>query len=206
MTRTTRVFSLIVSSAIGFGALTWNAATHLRATAESDYRSYGVAIARAIAVGASEQLTSLAGNPADSEMRSEIATLQGYIDYNKDLPGICYIFIEESDGTVLHSFAGELPHVLEKANPTKADDDEVRIAPEVRVPDAPCGSRHDPGMHVLDVAAPISGGTLGAVHVGMDRDEIEMRAAGLSHSMIAISLAALLLVGAVSIWVLRSPG
>ncbi len=205
MKKAGRVMALILPCLLAFGALTWCATGQLRSTVETDYRNYGTSIARAIAVAASEQLTSLAGNPPADEMRSEIATLQGYIDYNKDLPGLCYIYIEEADGTVLHSFATELPRELEKANPTKSDDDEVRIAMDVRVPGAPCAKSKTPGLRVMDVAAPVSGGTLGTVHVGMNYEDLDARSAALLHSMLAISAVATVLVGALSFWLLRAP-
>src|SRR5207245_554900 len=94
---------VLMPSLTGFAILTWTAATWLRVEVESDYHDYGKAIARAVAVGASEQLTSLAGNPGQEEASADISTLQGYVDYDKSLPGVCYLFIEQGDGSVIHS-------------------------------------------------------------------------------------------------------
>ncbi len=100
---------------------------------------------------------------------SNIAMVQGLIDSSKVIAGVKYIYIQDQDGnTVVHTLRRDLDF------------------------DAPSGA-----IHAIDIAAPVSGGALGAVHVGMDRMEIASEVGKLRSSLLlwalGVSLAGIVL-------------
>jgi methyl-accepting chemotaxis protein len=127
----------------------------------------------------------------ESSVGSSISTVQSSIDSNKIIGGVTYIYVQDAEGSILvHTFSPAFPPGLEKANPVSAGEDlgteivagvaqhrRVKLAPDLYFDNG--GKRY----HVIDVAAPVSGGALGVVHVGMDINEIEATVRSLRRAM-----------------------
>jgi methyl-accepting chemotaxis protein len=128
------------------------------------YESKGEAIALALAAAAEQ------GDGAD------ISLVQGSVDANKVIDGVRYIFLTDASNVpVVHTFSPTFPSGLELRNTIalgeKLNRRRVKVAHDVPVGDGNGGGR------VIDIAAPIGGGALGSVHVGMDQRKIDSAAA-----------------------------
>ena len=147
------------------------ASSRLTTTMQSAFTVNGEALALSLA-SAAEQ--SAGGN---------IALLQSAIDSGQTLANVRYIYIEESDGTVVaHTFVPTFPTGIERLNPVALGE----LSNGARVKVNPHLEFAAPGEHIraIDVAAPISGGALGTVHVGMDLDAIGAEVASLRRVLI----------------------
>jgi methyl-accepting chemotaxis protein len=139
------------------------------------FASKGEAIALSIAAAAEQSL----GNAS---------SLQAGIDSNKVIAGVRYVFVEDADGSILaHTFSPRFPPGLEKKNVLQigsiSSSHRVQVNREVEL-DGPSGL-----IRAIDVAAPISGGALGVVHVGMDRAEIRHQVWALQKKMVGCGAA-----------------
>lgn len=135
------------------------------------FKSKGQAIALSLAA-ATEQ-----------SVASSISSVQGSIDSNKVIEGVKYIYIQDDEGEVLvHTFSPAFPEALRTINQVTlgelSDKEPVKVDLNVEV-DAD-GKR----LRAIDIAAPVSGGALGVVHVGMDREMIQAEVAALQGSML----------------------
>jgi methyl-accepting chemotaxis protein len=120
---------------------------------------------------------------AEQTVGGDPSVLQGAIDSNKLIEGVRYIFVEDADRSLLaHTFSPTFPAGLEKQNPVASGElSEGRRVKVNRQVDFPLGN--DRRVEAIDVAAPISGGELGVVHVGMNRRAIHARVSALRRRM-----------------------
>ncbi len=133
------------------------------------FSSKGEAIARSLASAAEQSLVN-------------VIAVQAGIDTNKIIAGVAYIYLQDTDGSVLaHTFSPAFPAGLEKINAL----DLARLSADHPVQIDPTLDWSWPSgrIRAIDVAAPVSGGALGVVHVGMDRGEIERQVRGLQGRM-----------------------
>jgi methyl-accepting chemotaxis protein len=133
------------------------------------FASKGEAIAISLAATAEQSL-------------SNASTLQGSVDSNKLIAGVRYIFVQDSEGALLaHTFSPSFPPGLERKNVL----DPSAISSRRRVQVNPAVELAWPGgqLKAIDVAAPVAGGALGTIHVGMDRLEIEHEVRRLQRKM-----------------------
>src|SRR5260221_3189655 len=165
-------------------ALAMQASAQLVVIVTAEMASKGEAIALSLAAAA-EQSTS--GN---------ISMVQGLIDSNKAIAGVRYIYIQDSNKSIeAHTCTPACPAGLEKTNPVGIGElDGKRPVKVAEVDFDGVAGR----LEALDVVAPVAGGALGAVHVGMDRTVISRQVARLRASMMlwaAIFSAAALALG-----------
>jgi methyl-accepting chemotaxis protein len=155
-------------------ALSMLASSRMAANITAEFASKGEAIALSLAAAVEQ---NAGGN---------ISMVQGLIDSSKVIAGVRYIYIQDQDGsTMVHTFTPSFPAGLEKSNPLRMG--ELSQGQRVKRLDLdfemPGG-----GIHAIDIAAPISGGALGVVHVGMDRTEIAREVSKLRNSMLGWAL------------------
>jgi PAS domain S-box-containing protein len=122
---------------------------------------------RAIAEG-------LAASSGDTLVNRDAATVQAAIDQFLETGGVAYLFLVNEKGEVLaHTFAPRIPPELRAL----VDDGTKTV---IRVVDIA-----DLGEH-LDVAAPVLGGEVGFVHVGLNRGEIRAASAQAVRRMLLL--------------------
>ena len=156
------------------------ASSQLARSLEYGFETRGEVIALSLAAAAEQ---SVGGN---------LSTLQGSIDSNKLIAGVRYIYIQDTDRSVMvHTFSPQFPAGLEAMNPLEMGEataqHRVKVNQNVLF-DTPSGR-----IEAIDVAAPISGGALGVVHVGLDRRQIVAALRALRLRMLLWSLAVALL-------------
>ena len=125
-----------------------------------------------------EALALSLASAAEQSAGGNIALLQSAIDSGQTLANVRYIYIEESDGTVVaHTFVPTFPSGIERLNPVALGElvggSRVKVNPGLEF------TAYGDHIRAIDVAAPISGGALGTVHVGMDLDAISAEVASL---------------------------
>jgi methyl-accepting chemotaxis protein len=128
------------------------------------FESKGEAIALSLAA-ASEQ-----------SVNTDASLIQGSIDSNKVIEGVRYIFVTDMRGNVsAHTFTPTFPPGLMGVNTIglgevlgEVDGEARRVKVERIQYETPTGAES-----AIDVAAPIAGGALGTVHVGMDQALIQ---------------------------------
>ena len=147
---------------------------------------------RAFSVNGEALALSLA-SAAEQSAGGNIALLQSAIDSGQALANVRYIYIEESDGTVVaHTFVPTFPKGIERLNPVALG--ELSDGTRVKVNTGLEFTAYGDHIRAIDVAAPISGGALGTVHVGMDLDAITAEVASLRWAL-ALGAGVILLVG-----------
>jgi methyl-accepting chemotaxis protein len=121
---------------------------------------------------------------AEQTVDGDPSVLQGAIDSNKVIEGVRYIFVEDAERSLLaHTFSPAFPAGFEKQNPvTSGELSEGHRVKVNRDIDFPLDNGR---IEALDVAAPIAGGELGVVHVGMDRRAIHARVSRLRRLMMS---------------------
>jgi PAS domain S-box-containing protein len=118
----------------------------------ADYETTGRAIANSVAGASSENI-----------LYRDAAWVQAMIDQYLEehaIQGVAYIFVVDSRGTVIsHTFVPDLPPEVSvlRGRPHETTIHQTRI---------------DDRGRFIDICAPILGGQIGYVHVGMDRDLI----------------------------------
>ena len=147
------------------------ASAQIQGSLTDAFESKGEAVALSLAAAAEQ---SVGGN---------LSTLQGSIDSNKVIDGVLYVFIQDTDQSVMvHTFSPQFPRGLELLNPFEMGESSSQARVKVNrhaTFDGPGGR-----LEAIDVAAPISGGALGVVHVGMDLRRIEAEVTRLRRHMI----------------------
>ena len=139
------------------------------------FQTRGEAIALSLAAAAEQ---SVGGNTS---------SLQGSIDSNKVIKGVRYIYIQDTDKTVIvHTFSPQFPAGLEAMNPLEMG--EASAHQRVKVNRNVLFDTASGRIEAIDVAAPISGGALGVVHVGLDRLEISAAVGALRRRLMLWSL------------------
>jgi methyl-accepting chemotaxis protein len=172
-----RVFSSLSVKLLGLAAAVFIGTlliTSLRATSAlaedltGAFEAKGEAIALAMAAAAER---SAEGDPL---------VLNNSVESNRKLRGVSYIYVQDQLGRVYAStFIGAFPDRLTSANVFASGEQPVGNVKMARVSFDDAGKTVD----AIDVAAPIRRGTLGAVHVGMDRGVIESQVNRLRVSM-----------------------
>jgi methyl-accepting chemotaxis protein len=119
---------------------------------------------------------------AEQTVDGDPSVLQTAIDSNKIIEGVRYIFVQDADRSLLaHTFSPTFPIGLLKENPLAAGElsagHRVKVNSDINIP------IESGRVEAIDVAAPISGGELGVVHVGMDRRAIRERVTALRRQM-----------------------
>lgn len=156
---------LLVAAVLGARAV-----SRLQESLIAGFQAQGEAIALSLA-SATEQ-----------SVGSSLSTVQGSIDSNKGIAGVRYIYIADSDGSIMvHTFSPSFPEGFEKTNPVGMG--ELSDKEKVRVKSVDF-SASGQTLRAIDIAAPVSGGALGVVHVGMDRQVIDDQVASLRTALI----------------------
>jgi methyl-accepting chemotaxis protein len=186
---TTKLLATTMLVAIGVALATSTRATSQLATQlTAGFESKGEAIALALAVA------------AEQNAGSDISTVQGAIDANREIFAVKYIFIADAAGRpYAHTFTPSFPVGLEMRNTIALGEDlqgaRVKVAHGISF-EGPQGA-----IHAIEVAAPIAGGALGVVHVGMDEGYIDRAVADLRVSIYEWA-GAVSLVGIALAWVI----
>jgi methyl-accepting chemotaxis protein len=120
---------------------------------------------------------------AEQAVGGNLSTLQGAIDSYKTIADVRYVFVEDTDKSILvHTFTPQFPKGLEKLNQFEPDDlasgRRIKVARKLEF--AIAGGL----IESIDVAAPVAGGALGTVHVGMDRNNIARAVGSLRRRML----------------------
>lgn len=151
--------------------LSTRATSSLETNLTKAFESKGEAIALALAAA------------AEQNVDQSLTTVQGSVDANKEIAGVSYIFLVDANGRPLvHTFTPSYPAGIEAKNPIAVGEDlghaRVKVNRDMQF-DTPTGP-----VRAIDVAAPVGGGALGVVHVGMDPHIIEAEADRLRASML----------------------
>jgi methyl-accepting chemotaxis protein len=153
--------------------LTGIATRRLEADLVANHMGEARLLARSLAVAAEQGVTAGDG------------TLQPMLDVSRDSPDLAYLFIQDSTGhAVAHTFPEGFPESLKAA---------VAGASADTVLEVEAGGRR---LRAIDVAAPVAGGRLGTVHVGVSMDHIGVLVDALRWRML-LSALALVVVGVV---------
>ena len=120
---------------------------------------------------------TVADSSVDILLNRDMATLQSLVDQFIEIQGIRYIYITSETGDYLaHTFVPGIPDEILASDHTSTEPVE----------------RDLPGLGIfLEVGSPILAGVAGHVHVGMDRDVVELkiqRAIGQQIYLVAVIL------------------
>jgi methyl-accepting chemotaxis protein len=144
----------------------------------AQYRSKGEAIALALAY-------SLSANTRQTLVKS-VGTVRDLINESKGISGVRYIYIQDWEASILAHTFEQFPAEFTENNwiSTSAlqPGERVKVAESVRF-QTPSGM-----IWAMDVAAPIAGGSLGVVHVGMDRASISEQVGTLRRVLVGAGL------------------
>ncbi len=122
-------------------------------------------------------------------------SMQPLLDTFRNTRGLHYLYVVDgANQVVAHSFSGAFPPGLLTANELRPEeftgDERVKVREEMEV-------ASESGMlHTIDVAAPLSGGTRGVVHVGLAREELDSQVLRLWISLLLLGV--LLIAGGVA--------
>jgi methyl-accepting chemotaxis protein len=177
----------------------WQASAALQESLRRSFDSNGEAIALSLAAA------------AERRAESGMTNLQTSIDSNKVIEGVGYIYVTDMQNRIVaHTFSPMFPVGLETQNAIRLGEpleNEDHTAARVRIRevayDAGVGART-----AYDVAAPVAGGALGTVHVGMDPELIASQVAALRWRLVSLG-ALVALVGLIGgglltrMWVVR---
>ncbi|HYV43853.1 MAG TPA: methyl-accepting chemotaxis protein [Myxococcaceae bacterium] len=165
-------------------AMTWQAAQVMGQQMSLAFESKGKAIALSLAAA------------QEGRAEASLTLTQSLVDSNKTLDGVAYIYLEDAEGAVeVHTFSPAFPPSLHGRNKVELGEltgkERVKYDREAElVLELPDGSRRE--LSATDIAAPISGGALGVVHVGMDRGLIDAQVGTLRARMLWLGLGAAL--------------
>jgi PAS domain S-box-containing protein len=111
----------------------------------AEYKSKGTAIARSIASSSVETL-----------LNREVSTVQAMIDQFTEILGVSYVFVVDNQGEIIsHTFVPMVPREILQIKGSKLD-----ASRDVRI---------EGKGEFIDISFPIVEGTVGVVHVGMDK-------------------------------------
>jgi len=122
-----------------------------------EYKSKGTAIAK-----------SIAGSSVETLINRDASTVQAMIDQYLEIIGVSYVFVVDAQGEIVsHTF---VPSVPEEILNIKGERPKTTSIQDLHV---------DEKGSFIDISAPILEGTIGYVHVGMDKGIImsQMQAA-----------------------------
>ncbi|PTL83973.1 methyl-accepting chemotaxis protein [Vitiosangium sp. GDMCC 1.1324] len=164
----------VVSVAIAI-LLTAVAAQRLRSNLMDSTMSEG----KAIAIGFTAAAERASADGATS--------LQPLLDTFRDADGVGYLYVVDSANNVLaHTFAGEFPQPLLSANSLQPG--ELTNGQRVKVQEQVETTIDGKKVDVADVAAPLSGGMRGVLHVGMKHDNVGTQVGRLWLNMMLLGL------------------
>lgn len=144
-----------------------------------EFESKGEAIALSLAY-------SLAPNTRET-LATSLPGIQATLDAGRTIEGVRYVYIQDWEGSILvHTFIPTFPPRFVETNWIEPGGlprgVRVQVARDLDIDTV------DGRIQAIDVAAPISGGELGVVHVGMDRAFIKTQVTALRRSMTWIAL------------------
>jgi signal transduction histidine kinase len=143
------------------------AARALERNLSAEYRSKGAAIALAISNASIDLL-----------LNNDLATVQSTVDQFLEIDGVVYVFLVNSQREfICHTFVPEVPDNLRALATADGGVGPEELVDEVSI---------TPLDDVIDVSAPVLGGLMGRVHVGMDRTQMRGR---IQTEIIQLSLA-----------------
>ncbi len=131
---------------------------------------------------------ALGFSAAAERVSSDGATsLQPLLEQFRDAEGVRYLYVVDGANNVLaHTFSGEFPKALLEANTVKPGDltsgQQVKVRESVEV--TVDGKR----VSAVDVAAPLSGGLRGVLHVGLKAERISGQVGRLWLTMMLLGL------------------
>jgi methyl-accepting chemotaxis protein len=114
-------------------------------------------------------------------------SLQPLLDTFRDAEGVRYLYVVDSANNVLaQSFTGEVPKELLEANPL--DPSALTNGQRVTVRESVEVQLEGREVSAIDVAAPLSGGMRGVVHVGLKQESISGPVGRLWLTMLGLGL------------------
>jgi len=144
----------------------------------AQYRSKGEAIALALAF-------SLSSNTRQTLVKS-VGTVRDLINDSKSISGVRYIYIQDWEASILAHTFEQFPAEFTENNWIAAGaldpGQRVKVADSVQF-QTPHGT-----VWAMDVAVPIAGGSLGVVHVGMNRAAISRDVGALRRELLGAGL------------------
>src|SRR6266446_2076412 len=154
-------------------------ATHKQVDSmKAQYRSKGEAIALALAF-------SLSSNTRQTLVKS-VGTGRDLINAGKSISGVRYIYIQDWEASILAHTFEQFPAEFTESNwiggGALGSGERVKVAESVQF------QTREGTVWAMDVAAPIAGGSLGVVHVGMDRGSISQEVGRLRRALLGAGL------------------
>jgi methyl-accepting chemotaxis protein len=114
-------------------------------------------------------------------------SLQPLLDTFRDVENVRYLYVVDSANNVLaHTFSGPFPQTMLESN--KLEPTEFTQGERVKVKESVQVELDGKRLGVIDVAAPLSGGVRGVLHVGMKQESIRGQMGRLWLSMLLLSL------------------
>jgi methyl-accepting chemotaxis protein len=158
------LLTAVITASVAF-ILTGIATNRLESALVENHLGEGQVVARSIAVAAEQGITARDG------------TLQPMLEINRGSDDLAYLFVQDASGAVVaHSFTSAFPEPLKAAILAAGDTAEVDVEHE--------GQR----LRALNVTAPVAGGKLGTVHVGMSLEHMSAQVASLRWRMMGFAL------------------
>ncbi|MCK8502987.1 methyl-accepting chemotaxis protein [Myxococcus fulvus] len=152
--------------------LTGIATRRLEADLVSSHMGEGQLLARSLAVA------------AEQGAKMGLTTLQPLLDVSRTSEDVAYVFISDAGGNVVaHSLAGSFPEALKASAVAQGEVSEETGWGEVLEFETEGRT-----LHASNVAAPVAGGRLGTVHVGISRDHIDDLVSALRWRMMGFAL------------------
>ncbi|MFL5354472.1 methyl-accepting chemotaxis protein [Archangium sp.] len=128
-------------------------------------------------------------------------SLQPLLDTFRDADGVGYLYVVDGANNVLaHTFSGDFPQPLLASNSLQPG--ELTNGQRVKVEEAVETTIDGKSVTVVDVAAPLSGGTRGVLHVGMKHENVGAQVGRLWLTMLGLGLL-IVLGGVVAVMVLN---
>lgn len=145
------LLGIIFLFAIIFVTISVFSGWHLYNNLTKEYKSKGTAIASSIASSSAETILNL-----------DSATVQAMIDQFLEIEGVSYVFVVDSTGEIIsHTFIPAIPKEIKQiAQEHKSGIRDVSI---------------EGAGDFLDIVSPITEGTVGYVHVGMNKNNINQK-------------------------------
>ncbi|NTX38429.1 HAMP domain-containing protein [Myxococcus sp. CA033] len=152
--------------------LTGIATRRLESDLIDSHMGEGQLLSRSLAVAAEQGVTA------------GIAALQPMLDVSRTSEDITYVFLTDATGSVLaHSLPGAFPQSLKEATAAQGE-----VSAETGWGAVLEVESEGKTLHAMNVSAPVAGGRLGAVHVGISRDHIDELVSALRWRMMGFAL------------------
>ena len=145
----------------------------------SQYRSKGEAIALALAF-------SLSSNTRETLVTS-VGKVRDLINDSRSISGVRYIYIQDWEASILAHTFEQFPAEFTESNWISSG--ALPAGERVKVAESVQFQTGHGRVWAMDVAAPIAGGSLGVVHVGMDLASISQSVGALRRALVGAGLA-----------------